>query len=239
MENNKKSTEKINFKRITKIGLILIAALFLATCAVLPVYAWLTSGQRFAGYIPISAPESLYIGTGNGEDIKYLYFTGVDVTNEVNYVEYVISVQGEGIGDYRLQLGYTTNNQLTYGIYSVSGEPTNVEPASLDGYVQYLTQDSTFYYYRKGSPLQLVFLNKDDPDEGEPIIATNEYHGETYCEYSLVNEFAEPIYLQTANRINTGTNNYFIHYYILRIEWEKGTNNRETDIVCIAAKSGS
>ena len=214
--------EKCTPARIKTIGTAAFAVLLIAFSVALPVYAWLLPSKNLAGYAPVSAPESLYIGTGNEEDIRYLYFSGVDY-DEAGQVEYVLSVQGEGIPSYGLQLGYTTNNPLTYSLYAAE-QYTEGLPAP-EGAVRYVSFDpsvaDTFYV-----------KTNDVPIEGrEPNVQMST----TYGDYLHVDEHANPRYWQSAHSFAAEPMG-FVHYYILRISWEEGENNRETDIICFAAR---
>ncbi|MBP5593046.1 MAG: hypothetical protein J6X75_02625 [Clostridia bacterium] len=243
-ENNTLSSKQKVVSMINRIGAILLAVLFFVSSIAVPVYAWLYFGRNVAGYAPISSPESLFIGTGNEEDIKYLYFSGVDISRSQTYMEYVLCVSGEGIQYYGLQFGYTTNNQFTYSLYNA----TKVDSYT-DGAVVYYSHDESVapsYYVKTAeqgqSPvaIPITYLNKA---ESEEILATDALHGNTFGSYANVNKYAEPIYWKTTKSISVetgaGLTRQFTHYYILRISWEPGKNNRETDIICIAAKVAS
>lgn len=211
--------------RAKAIYAISLAVVIASAAIAAPVYAWITLSKGASVYAPISAPESLYIGTGNGEDIKYLFFNGINLSS-AGYAEYIICINGEGIASYGLQFGYTTNNPLTYSIYAAEQVTSGPIPSSA---VTYVSSDptvaDTYYVKTTGSPMSVSMVNA-------PLSTT-------YGSYQYVNSSATPVYWKTASSIPANeTGAAFTHYYILQISWTHGQNNRETDIVCISAKVG-
>ncbi len=226
---------KIIPKRLSIItSLILLFLFFVAT----PVFAWLNSEKVIAGYAPVSTISSLFIGAGHNEDIKYLYFDGIDAAEgdpeEPRYKYYVFCISGEFASYYKIQLAYTTNNQFSYDIFHAT-ESSNPSGAT----VSYTTVGGDTYYYAiDGSAIVGHFLNSQTVD-GE-LIANSDKHAETYGTYSYVNKYAEPLYWQTNSAIQGNVYGDFYHYYILRVNLgSKGENDRETDVICIAAKTSN
>ena len=65
-------------------------------------------------------------------------------------------------------------------------------------------------------------------------------HELTYGDYDEVDKYGEPLYWQTTNIEPGYANGDFITYYILRVNVnDKEINDRETDVICFAAKSFS
>ena len=232
-------------KKIVQIA-VTLAALVLALA--LPVLSWFISGEQLLAYAPVTSPEALYIGAGHRdivkgtfEDIRYLYFNGISA-NEA-YSDYVFCVYGTAISGFNLQLAFTTNNQFEYEIYQAV-ESTEPSP----GAVRYVTHEETpaVYYYsidsetNGGNPLNGDFLNAIEVDEkvlGDP---TSRLHGAAYGEYTYVNPFAEALYWQSdvGDPIPGNSTTDFVVYFILRVKTNgKKSNDRETDILCISAKS--
>ena len=215
---------------------LMLCALFAST------YAWYFSKKEIASYAPISTPESLYIGAGHRdiandtfEDIRYLYFEEMDATHE-NYVDKVFCIYGKGVPSYKIQLAYTTNNPFTYSIYHATESLS-----SSNGAVHCPTHQNPsvdYYYSINGAEIGGTFINKQVVN-GETI-ATNGKHTETYGSYANVQKNAEPIYWQTSSAEVGNNRSDFVNYYIIRV-WKNGksTNDRETDILCIAAKAFS
>lgn len=237
MENERK------FK-LYRILTLATLGILLLTAIALPVYAWFV-GQGLAAYAPVSSPEALYIGAGHTElendqfeDIRYMYFNGMDVTSETHYVDRVFCVYGKSVAGYRLQLAYTTNNQFAYQIYHASESSTYSAAA-----VEYATHSSTpqtYYYSIVGEPIAGNYLNRTVVS-GETL-ADDTYHDDTYDEYAALNvsKYAEPIYWQTSSVEIGNIRGNFVNYYILRVITDgKTQNDRETDIICLAAKSFS
>lgn len=208
--------------------LILSSILVVLTLSVLitiPIYAWFAA-NRINIYAPISTYTSLYIGSGHGEDIKYLYFDGVDNQYDNGnddtgvYRDYVFSVSGDLINYYMLQLAYTTNNNFEFELYRATEHSSN---QGLIDYVTYHTENDNYFYYTKASLLTCHKLDTALSD--------------TYQSYINVEEHAEPEYWQTSNTISTGGTEEFLHYFILRIKISNANLvSKETDVICIAAR---
>lgn len=241
-------------------GRIAAAALLLFlsfTVLAAPVFAWFSYNRILASYAPISKPESLYIGAGHRdfdgteftsdyfEDIRYLYLEGIDVKTDREYYDYVFSVFGKAISGYKLQLAYTTNNQFDYKIYKATeytaAEYDAMSAAQKEGVISHTTHTdtpTTYYYKATGSEIGGSFLNAQTVN-GEKI-ATSAYHLRTYGDYDDVDKYAEPLYWQTTGIERGNPRGDFINYYILRVYVnDKEANDRETDVICIAAKSFS
>lgn len=208
------------------------------------VYAWMFSDKRLSAYAPVSSPELLNIGAGhrdaeNGtfEDIRYMYFDGLDAKDE-EYFDKVFCVYGKGVEKYKIQLAYTTNNPFTYEIYPAS--ESEVYSATAVAYSTHQTPSVTYYYSINGEVISGNYLNKTV--ENGKTVANDEYHSLTYdyneSSYDNVNEFAEPIYWQTSSAETGSEDADFVNYYILRVHKNgKENNDRETDVLCIAAKA--
>ena len=250
-----------------------IAALLLALIALiisLPAYAWFAKLHKLAAYAPVSSPEALFIGAGHTdfennqfEDVRYIYFTGLDATEETRYDYRVFCIYGKAVPGYKLQLAYTTNNRFTYDLFHAYESDTE-QPGSVVSYKTHTARGGETpptYYYSFGyvsalnplevvepteenpaSPIDGIYLNSDDG-----LLATNALHSETYAvydgggeatgSYDNVNMFAESVYWQTSDVIVGNAKGSFVHYYIIRVnKGAKTSNDRETDLLCIAAK---
>lgn len=255
MEEN----EKVGLSPTAKKTIMIVAfILAMALIVSIPVAAWFITQGRIAAFAPVSAPEALYIGAGHRdiehdkfEDIRYLYLEGVDVSEE--YFDYVFCVYGKSISGFRLQFAHTTNNQFVYKIYCA--EESDTESAGAVAYTTHDETPTTFYYTVDGAPI----LSTEDYRDAlngqfvDPLILglnNDSYHTKTYNTYSNVNKFAEPLYWQTKStdgdlKIKNGilkgdSSTDFVRYFILRIYTNgKESNDRETDIICISAKSFS
>ena len=227
-----------------KIVPITVALVALALALALPVLSWFFTGKQLLAYAPVTSPEALYIGAGhrdieNGtfEDIRYLYFNGINANEE--YSDYVFCVYGTAISGFKIQLAYTTNNQFEYEIYRA------VESTSpSEGAVRYVTHDGSdsVYYYsidplqNGGDPLDGVFLNATETDG--LVLADSSRHAAAYGDYTNVNRFAEALYWHTDDPIAGHSTDDFVVYFILRVKTNgKASNDRETDVLCISAKS--
>lgn len=197
-------------------------------------YAWLSSNKGLVSYAPISSPEALHIGAGHGDNIRYMRVDGLDVSGEATYFDKVFCVYGSGVENYKIQLAYTTNNPFTYSIFRA-----NQSDVSSAGAVEYVTNETTprtFYYS----------VNKVNDEDDELAMThilnitvdeeTKTTYELTYGDYDKVQTNAEPIYMQTTSAETGNARGDFVNYYILRVYKNgKTSNDRETDILCIAA----
>ena len=221
-------------------GSIAVLILLILCLVGLPVFAWLYVRKDLAFYAPVSSPEALYIGAGHVEDerfedIRYLYFDGIDASNEDHW-DRVFCVYGKSVSGYRLQLAYTTNNQFSYEIYHATESSV-----SSDGAIAYTTHTdtpATYYYSIDGDAIAGTYLNKTEI--GGEVLASDAKHADTYGAYDDVHKHAEPIYWQTRDVETGSARSSFVNYYIMRVHTGgKTENDRETDVICIAAKSFS
>lgn len=241
-------TEKTTGKRK---GLFsaLTAAILLVLLSI-SVVAWLVMRQGLLSYAPIARPEPLFIGAGHRnidtvnheftdnyfEDIRYLYFNGIDVKTDQAYYDYVFCVYGTMVPGYKIQLAFTTNNQFTYEIYHAT--ESTVESEGAVAYTTHTDNPQTYYYKAYGQAIAGDFINARTVS-GDTI-ADNTFHELTYGDYDEVDKYGEPLYWQTANVEPGYAGGDFINYYILRVNVnDKAINDRETDVICFAAKSFS
>lgn len=234
------------------------AAVLLALALSLSSVAWFYLGRRAAAVVELSDPTAIFINAGNREDIRYLDLGGIDLESGATSRDYVFCVRGDFVDHYKLQLAYTTNNQFRFEIYAATAKDDVAEvPANPESLVIYNTHDhngavnGTAYYYAPSgaTPLAGDFLNKAT---GSEILAKNAdvYHDMTYdatynaydddtAVYGNRNKYAIPLYWQTTNSVSTDGHE-FCDYYILRVLWNSNAeNNKETDILYIAAKNVS
>lgn len=232
------------------------ALIALAAAVILPVFAWFYRSELLA-YAPISSHEALYIGAGHIEiadgefadatleDVRYLYLEGVDLTDEDrDYFDYVFCVYGMTVSGFKLQLAFTTNNPFSYEIFDAT-EANAPSPGSV-AYTTHGATPATYYYTATGDAIAGSLLNLDEAVSDEETVALtdtseNSRHTTTYGSYNNVNKYGEPLYWQTDSSILTGVaKGAFAKYFILRIYKDgKEINDRETDVICIAAKSST
>ena len=215
----------------------------------LSIYAWFSISQaEIASYIPVASPQALYIGAGHAEivngtieeyeDVRYLYISEVDVTEGLPYRDYLFCVCGRSVSTFRVQLAYTTNNQFSYEVYQAT--EYNTSPGF--EYTDHLSSSGTYYYRRGNSPLNGTYKNR--VISGFEAIADSSSLSVTYNTssgtYTLVDQYANPIYW-VSDAIHTGVRRGgFVEYFILRVYINgKTENDKETDIICISAQSGS
>ena len=246
----RQSNEKQNL-RAPGIGpaALLLCALALAGAT----FAWLTQNRRVAGIAEIDAPMSLYIKSGADEDATFLDFTGIDKM-AADHKDFVFAVSGDYVESFKLQLAYTTNNQFTYEIYRA--ETLNAYTA---GCVTYIDQGGHPHYYKAietGGPFPMHSLNAATHAEGEEDKLADQNDAlskEIYPPapqiadpsstepptYTSAQKNAWPLYRQTDNAIDVIPPMPFTNYFILRVKWDDANNNKETDIIYIAAKAGA
>lgn len=261
--------EKQNTERTAVIRKAILSGtllLILLVCTVSSALAWLVTQNTLLYYAPISNPQSFYIGAGHiefegqtyygneatedrFEDIRYLYLTGIDVTDEEKeYYDYVFCVYGRSVASFNLQLAHTTNNQFSYAIFNAT--ESKVASAGAVKYTTHGTGAADYYYtvtgpalsggYKNAKTVDGETLGKNETDESA-LDENEQFHTRTYGSYSSthVNKYAEPLYWQTTTPVSTGiTRGPFVKYFILRVYVnDKSENDKETDIICIAARS--
>ncbi len=228
---------------------IALTALVLTVALAGTAAAWYVVQRRVAAAAPIDSPMSIFIDAGHREDIMYLDLSGIDMErqddmgNRYNYQDFVFTVAGEAIASFNLQLAYTTNNQFSYEIYRAT------ESETPGGHVDYVSTETVegvnkhYYYTMAGEKLDMKYLNTLSGDMlGDPAHELNE---QTYAagsgKYGNVNQYAEPIYCQTRTPEASNMSGWeFCNYFILRVKWSpEKTNDKETDLIYIAAKAGS
>ena len=233
-----KRKTKLLIKLIFNGALMLICLFALVT---IPVYAWLAE-NKISIYAPITTNTALYIGAGNEEDIRYLSFEGIDATSAQRYVDYVFSVTGEFVRHYKIQLAFTTNNEFTFDLFKATTDST-LASSDPRGTVEYVTHpldgssaQTITYYIATNGKINGSYRNQ----KGNALLGndstSNPFYSDTYGSYTYVDKNAVPLYWQTNATIEAGGDS-FHHFYILRLYiGNKQTNDRETDIICIAAR---
>ena len=233
--------KKLLFLKLKIIGLSIAMFFTFAILVVVPVYAWL-SGHEVVVYAPINTSTSLYIGAGNEEDIRYLSFEGIDATSAQRYVDYVFSVTGEFVRHYKIQLAFTTNNEFTFDLFKATTDST-LASSDPRGTVEYVTHpldgssaQTITYYIATNGKINGSYRNQKGNDLLGNDSTSNPFYSDTYGSYTYVDKNAVPLYWQTNATIEAGGDS-FHHFYILRLYiGNKQTNDRETDIICIAAR---
>lgn len=260
--------------RLAVIFLVLIAAVITSSRG----SAWFALNKKYAaGIINIDRPTRIYINAGNREEVLYIDLSNIDKESPVKnnasgdpstategYYDVVFCVQGDYVDKYRIQLGFTTNNQFEYTLYPA--EISASEPAA-DISVKYdfhETTGSAYYYNSTSTGLTGTYLNRG-VNSSDGIIAmgnssatkyswTQEsLHELTYLKsdssgvYNNVNKYAEPLYWQSDEIVvrdgdkDVSDRNHFCRYFILRLKWDlaDAKNDKETDIIYIVAEDFS
>lgn len=236
----KQSMRKLNLR--TKRLLTAALALACALALVGVTRAWLAHERAVAALAAVDLPMSLLIRAGADEDKAYLDLSNIDVTqadddgSNFGHKDFVFAVKSAYVSKFKLQLAYTTNNRFSYELYPAA----ECEATDPDMSVIYSPQSGPDVYYRtSGSKITLTALNAQ---AGDPKLAKSDdsYAEDTYGEYSNVNRYAYPLYFQSAAQDPVpsvgGTS---LNYFILRVIWDVGSNERETDMIYIAAKTVS
>lgn len=117
----------------------------------------------------------------------------------------------------------------------------------VDADVKYTTQEGEDIYYKiSGSAIAGIIPNETASNSN--LGKNNDYYySDTYGSYRNVNKYAVPLYWQMASTVDISkevdgqqVRDDFPHFYILRVIFgDKEINDRETDIICIAAKDFS
>lgn len=230
---------KENIKLTKTILMVLVITLFgIFLVVVTPLFAWFAKNE-ISVYAPINTSTALYINAGNNEDIRYLYFDGIDAEQNDGYKDYVFSINGDFVRHYKIQLGFTTNNGFTYELYRATTDETE-KSTTPSGSVTYITHGQTpttiTYYIKNDGRISGTYLNQNGDVIGGVKDLEDFYYNLTYEDYENVDKDAVPLYWQTDHTIAV-KDDPFPHYYILRVNTaNKRLNDRETDIICISAR---
>lgn len=231
-----------NLSKIRKTEVILAILLSLTFVIGAPVLAWFSYRRSVVTLAKVNSPARLTLMSGHAEDIVQLKISGIDVKqdSENRFADYVFSVEGKDVSNYRLQLAHTTNIKFNYKIYKA------VE--SVNGTVRYLDAEQNTYYYEMREQLSGAYINLDETTGRK--VGTNEYTSKSYENDDKLQNFAEPLYWQSdgENPIKSNESPYnayagnpskekeFLNYYVLHITWDEMKNDKETDLVYITAQ---
>ena len=259
-------TQKLDIrgKAIRIVAILAVVIVVLGVAA----YAWLSHERAVAGIALVDSPRNIYITSAHKEDLIYLDLTDINledatkVADGLRYKDYVFSITGENIKNFKLQLAYTTNNRFSFEIYDAE-EARIVTEAEFDAMNEtqqaaliesledydavYASQGNSglmYICYNRILPMQtLHYFNLKDGNLGdEEIRITQDTYtplGENRTEYQKVNQYAYPIYCQTdaiAADYHGEQIDEFYNYFILRVKWPPDrTNDGETDIIYLSA----
>lgn len=130
----------LGMPRKKKIGIITAIFLTLSSLIVFPVLAWFSYQRQLGDLQYVDSPTKLYITAPEGEEIKYLDLSDVQVSKtEATSKYYVFAVTGSNANAYNLQLAYTTNNQFEYFIYPAEKHTGTVPDGTADPCPTYVT----------------------------------------------------------------------------------------------------
>ena len=135
-----------------KLGVLFALILSLAAITVVPVLAWFSSQRNLGDLQYVDSPTKLYITAPEGEEIKYLDLSDIQVSKtDATSRYYVFSVTGSNALAYNLQLAYTTNNQFEYFIYPAERHEGTLPDNTEEPCPTYITHNDdgtgTNYYY--------------------------------------------------------------------------------------------
>ena len=241
MSKTKRDLFNIGFKLVIS-GLLVAAIVPVITTT----YGWFSHTRDIRTISKIENPTAINISSGNKENYICLDLAGLNLTSEEQYKDFVFGVSGLNVNHYRLQLAYTTNNQLEFAVYRANfTENAAPAPDGNQGVVDYYMHDGSndhviYYIPSSGSPLSGTFLNKKN-DEILGKDSPDSFYNDTYGTYGNVNQYAVPIYWQTGmidSENVDGWTREFCDYFILRVSWQGArSNNKETDIIYITARN--
>ena len=247
-----------------RVQLLAASALTLSLIVAVPVYAWFVFSSRYDSLTKIQKPETLDIKAGHADAIINLNLSDIDATKKKDNAYqkyYVFSVVAGAVESYDIQVAHTTNIPFTYELYRAKESETEIKTESETesrSVVSYKAENGTTYYYSLDKTESVGLANKN-PDNGSTgrVIAdktnTNAYYNNTY---NIQNDrpelYAVPLYAQTKDEgIITRDSSH--DYYILKLtwtvdknnnaayapyaDWNYAKNNKETDIIYIAARA--
>ena len=203
------------FKRKYIWILALVLTLTALLAAIVGTMAWLRYVRSLQTITQISLIQLPLVGPDGTESLS-IEPGEIDMSSSGSK-EFVFGVEPQNTNTYWLQLAHTTNLSLTYTIY-----PATKSTAQPSG--NYVQEGSVFFAYDR-------FLTGDYLNRNAEMLATKEFHNSTYgssVSAEKVQENAEPLYWQ-CGPIKTTPDE--IDYYVLKISWSQGANNKETDMI--------
>ena len=242
-----------------RVQLLAASALTLSMIVAVPVYAWFVFSSRYDSLTKIQKPETLDIKAGHADAIINLNLSDIDATKKKDNAYqkyYVFSVVASAVESYDIQVAHTTNIPFTYELYRAN--QSEADTAIADSVVSYDAADGHTYNYSLGESVGLVNKNPDSGSTGRVIAnnsSANTYYNNTYetgADADTPELYAVPIYAQTKDSgINTINADH--DYFILKLswtvdknnnaayapyaDWNYAKNNKETDIIYIAARA--
>ena len=259
-----KLIQKFNkLNNIQKVEFVLASLLTLALMVGIPVFAWFSSVNKMETMTKVKEPENLDIRAGHYHSIINFELSDINIEEmgKNGTAEYrVFSVSA---GDYKipyvLQLAHTTNIPFKYSIYHATEVATDGEDT-----VPYKplykdpddpTTDGITYYYKIGEKVTLTALKAESENEdyyGREIAKKGDsYYNRTYDKGDNAEIYAVPKYLQSGTITPSDKGGDTHDYFVLKIEWDeeaaatnftkwnKAENNKETDMIYIAASRGT
>lgn len=208
--NNKQGRVSLRWRYL---ALALAAVVLLAGAA--GTMAWMQYSRTLQTLTLVQVTDLTIVGPS--EDTLAMNLGEISVTDS-SPRSYVFGVKSNNVDSFWIQLAYTTNIPLTYTIYQATKLGPN-NSASAD------VTEAGAAFQKDGKLVE---------------VSSGKHHPETYQDYTLVQENAEPMYVKYAMEdgnipIDRGATKYFI----LEVSWTEALSNKETDMVYLTVGASS
>lgn len=264
MKALKKLIEKV--KKLSVSAKIQLAVALICSMAI-PVYAWFAYQDRIEVLTKIKEPPSINLASGGDDQALYITLENIDVSDGM-MKDIVFSVEPGKYSAYDIQITRTTNIPFTYQLYRVQEDEhgtieytdhTRVE--GVETKINYSVMTSATG--TTAGEIALTNINPDDNSTGRILGDENDLETKNRRNYIVgegadeVNQYVKPLY-SVARRIPQLNGNddgsESRDYFVLRITWIPGStnmtytdegywnyafNNKETDLIYIAAKQNT
>lgn len=200
---------------------IIIPALFLAILltAVVGTMAWLRFVRSLQTATQVVITELSL--KGPNENTIPIDLDGIDVSKDGS-ASYVFGVRSNNVEKYWIQLGYTTNLELTYTVYQATKKAASDSSPAPEGSV--LIGDSRFIRSNMLNDDRLIRLKKETQTSA------------TYGDYKNVQKNADPLYWQYGP---VSIKKHETQYFILNISWKAQPDKaKETDMIYLTVGTG-
>lgn len=256
-------------EKVKKLSLpVKIQLLIALMCSLaIPVYAWFAYQDRIEALTKIKEPPSINLASGGDDQALHITLENIDVSDGATK-DIVFSIEPGKYSAYDIQIAHTTNIPFTYQLYRVKEDEhgtieytdhTRVE--GVETKINYSVMTSATG--TTAGEITLDDINPDDKSTGRYLGDENDLDTKNRRNYIVgegaddVNQYAKPLYsvarrIPQLNENDDGSENR--DYFVLRISWTPGStnmkytdegywnyafNNKETDLIYIAAKQNT
>lgn len=260
----KRSIEK--FRKLSLPMKIQFVVALMCTLA-LPAYAWFAFQDRIEAFTKVKEPPSINLASGGDDPALYITLENIDVS--VGTDKYIMfSIEPGKYSAYDIQLSHTTNIPFTYKLYRVQEDANgtieytdHTRNANEETELKYSI--ITTAAGTTAGEVILTNINPDDASTGRTLGDEDDLAAKSRRNYIVgdgaddVNQYVKPLYsvarrIPQLNQSDDGSAER--DYFAIKITWIQGAtnlteadadywnyayNNKETDLIYIAAKQNT